>query len=152
MKNQSILVADKDTAFLRDISCCLTGAGYEVETTTSTVHVISNILKKKTPVVLLGSDFDNRIDLVDLVRLLKKCNQHLAVILVSDEASLPGVQKIRKEGIFYYAMRPVDAEDRDEIKQAAICALKSVEHDLQQERSVDSHINIHNLAEGVKPC
>lgn len=139
MKNQSILVADKDTAFLKDIACCLTGAGYEVETTSSTVHVISNILKKKTPVVLLGSDFDNKIDLVDLVRLLKKCNQHLAVIMVSDEASLPVVKKIRKEGIFYYALRPVDTEDRDEIKQAAICAFKAVERDLQQERTVDCH-------------
>ena len=152
MKNQSILVADKDTAFLRDIAYCLTGAGYDVETTSSTVHVISNILKKKTPVVLLGSDFDNRINLVDLVRLLKKCNRHLAVILVSDEASLPFVQKIRKEGIFYYALRPVDSEDRDEIKQAAICAFKAVELDLQQERPVDCPDDVHKLPEGVRPC
>lgn len=152
MKNQSILVADKDTAFLRDISCSLTGAGYEVETTTSTVHVISNILKKKTPVVLLGSDFDNNIDLLDLVRLLKKCNQHLAVILVSDEASLPGVQKIREEGVFYYAMRPVDAEDLDELKLAAMCALKSVEQDLQQNRPFDSNPLVHNIIKGVQPC
>jgi DNA-binding NtrC family response regulator len=149
MKNQSILVADKDTAFLRDISSGLTGAGYDVETTTSTVHVISNILKKKTPVVLLGSDFDNRIDLVDLVRLLKKCNQHLAVILVSDEASFPGVQKIRKEGIFYYAMRPVNAEDREEIKNAAICACKSVARDIQQDSPVNFDQSVHNLPEGV---
>lgn len=145
MKNQSILVADKDTAFLKDIACCLTGAGYEVETTSSTVHVISNILKKKTPVVLLGSDFDNKIDLVDLVRLLKKCNQHLAVIMVSDEASLPVVKKIRKEGIFYYALRPVNTEDRDEIKQAAICAFKAVERDLQLEHPVECNEVIRNL-------
>lgn len=130
MEIQNILVADKDTAFLRDISCSLSGAGYQVETTCSTVDVISNILKKKTPVVMLGSDFDDKVNLVDLVRLLKKCNQHLAVILVSDSASLPVVQKIRKEGIFYYALRPVDAEDRDEIKQAAICAIKAAERDL----------------------
>lgn len=129
METPNILVADKDTRFLRDISCGLTGAGYHVETTNSTVQVISNILKKKTPVVLLGSDFDNKIDLVDLVRLLKKCNQHLAVILVSDEASLPVVQKIRAEGIFYYAMRPVDVEDTDEITQAAICALDAAERE-----------------------
>lgn len=127
MDTQHILVADKDTAFLRDISCSLTGAGYNVETTSSTVQVISNILKKKTPVVLLGSDFDNKVNVLDLVRLLKKCNRHLAVILVSDEASLPVVQTIRKEGIFYYALRPVNAEDRDELTQAAICALESIE-------------------------
>jgi DNA-binding NtrC family response regulator len=143
METQNILVADKDTAFLRDISSSLTGAGYQVETTSSTVHVISNILKKKTPVVLLGSGFDDKVDLVDLVRLLKKCNQHLAVILVSDGASLPVVQKIRKEGIFYYALRPVDAEDRDEIKQAAICAIKSVERDVNENILVHQLQNLH---------
>lgn len=135
MEMQSILVADKDTAFLRDISCSLSGAGYQVETTCSTVDVISNILKKKTPVVMLGSDFDDKVNLIDLVRLLKKCNQHLAVILVSDNASLPVVQKIRKEGIFYYALRPIDADDRDEIKQAAICAIKAVERDLNEQNA-----------------
>jgi DNA-binding NtrC family response regulator len=148
METRNILVADKDTAFLRDISNSLSGAGYQVETTTSTVHVISNILKKQTPVVLLGGDFDNKIDLVDLVRLLKKCNQHLAVILVSDEASLPAVQKIRKEGIFYYALRPVDAEDRDEIKQAAICAIKAAERD-ETENSLINNQQDQNSIEGV---
>lgn len=139
METPNILVADKDTKFLSDISCGLTGAGYHVETTTSTVHVISNILKKKTPVILLGSDFDNKIDLVDLVRLLKKCNQHLAVILVSDESSLPVVKKIRQEGIFYYAMRPIDAEDRDEIQQAAICAIDAVERETNYPYSLNPH-------------
>lgn len=140
MPKQNILVADKDTAFLRDISCSLSGAGYQVETTCSTVDVISNILKKKTPVVMLGSDFDDKVNLVDLVRLLKKCNQHLAVILVSDNASFPVAQKIRKEGIFYYALRPIDAEDREEIKQAAICAIKAAERELiEQNNHIDSN-------------
>jgi DNA-binding NtrC family response regulator len=93
-------------------------AGYQVETTDSAVHVISNILEKQTPVVMLGSDFDKKINLLELVGFLKKCNRHLAVILVSDEESLPIVKRTRKEGIFYYALRPVS-----EINQAVGCAL-----------------------------
>ena len=107
MEDQGILVADKDTAFLREVADHFSDAGYHVETTNSTVHVISNILEKQTPVVLLGSDFDKKINLLELVRFLKKCNRHLAVILVSDEASLPMVKRIRKEGVYYYALRPV---------------------------------------------
>ena len=123
-EEQGILVADKDTDFLREVAEHFTEAGYSVETTDSAVHVICNILKKKTPVVLLGSDFDKKVNLIELVKLLKKCNRHLAVILVSDEASLPVVQRIRQEGIFYHALRPVTPEDKDEIKQAIKCALK----------------------------
>jgi DNA-binding NtrC family response regulator len=124
MNEQCILVADKDTAFLREVTEHFTEAGYHVETTNSAVHVISNILEKQTPVVLLGSDFDKKINLLEVVRLLKKCNRHLAVILVSDEASLPIVTRIRKEGIFYYALRPVTPENVNEIKQEVECALK----------------------------
>lgn len=125
MEERGILVADKDTAFLREVADHFSDAGYHVETTDSTVRVISNILEKQTPVVLLGSDFDKKINLLELVRLLKKCNRHLAVILVSDEASLPIVKRIRKEGIFYYALRPITPEDTDEIKHAVACALKA---------------------------
>lgn len=125
MKEQGILVADKDTEFLREVADHFSDAGYHVETTNSAVRVISNILEKQTPVVLLGSDFDKKINLLELVRLLKKCNRHLAVILVSDEASLPIVKRIRQEGIFYYALRPVSPENTNEIKQAVECALKA---------------------------
>lgn len=116
MEEQGILVADKDTAFLKEVTDHFSDAGYHVETTNSAVHVISNILEKQTPVVMLGSDFDKKINLIDLVRFLRKCNRHLAVILVSDEASLPIVKRTRKEGVFYYALRPVN-----EIKQAVGC-------------------------------
>jgi len=125
MIEHGILVADKDTAFLREVADHFSEAGYHVETTNSAVRVISNILEKQTPVVLLGSDFDKKINLLELVRLLKKCNRHLAVILVSDEASLPIVKRIRQEGVFYYALRPVSPEDTNEIKQAVECALKA---------------------------
>jgi len=118
MNEQGILVADKDTAFLREVTEQFTDAGYHVETTNSAVHVISNILEKQTPVVLLGSDFDKKINLLELVRLLKKCNRHLAVILVSDKSTLPLVKRIREEGIFYYVRRPVRPENINEVKQA----------------------------------
>ena len=94
-------------------------------TTDSAVSVMCDILKKHVPVLLLGGDFDKKIGLPHLLHLLKKCNRHLAVILVSDEATLPMVRTIRQEGIFYHALRPVTEEDREEIKQAVECAFKA---------------------------
>ena len=125
MEEHSILIADKDTNFLREISEFFKGAGYAVATTESASSVICDILKKNVPVLLLGSDFDKKIGLPQLLHLLKKCNRHLAVIMVSDEASLPMVRTIRGEGIFYHALRPVTEDDREEIKQAVECALKA---------------------------
>lgn len=125
MEEQGILIADKDTRYLREVADYFEHEGYNVEMTDSAVHVICNILKKQSAVVLLGSDFDKKIGLSDLVKLLKKCNRHLAVILVSDESSLPQVRRIRQEGIFYHALRPLAPDDQDEIKQAVRCALNA---------------------------
>jgi len=126
MKEQSILIADKDTRYLQQLSEYFVDAGYQVETTSSAIHVICNILKKKAPVLVLGSDFDQKIELPQLLQLLKKCNRHLAVILVSDEATLPMVRRIRRQGIFYHALRPAAPVDRDEIRQAVDCALRTL--------------------------
>ena len=124
MEENSILIADKDTDYLREISEYFKGAGYAVATTDSAVNVMCDILKKHVPVLLLGGDFDKKIGLPHLLQLIKKCNRHLAVIMVSDEESLPMMRTIRQEGIFYHALRPVTEEDREEIKQAVDCALK----------------------------
>jgi DNA-binding NtrC family response regulator len=119
MEEKGILVADKDTRFLWQVADYFKGSGYDVEITDSTVHILCNILKKHSPVVLLGSDFDNRIDLVQMIHLLKKCNRHLAIILVSDEASLPPVKRMRHEGLLQHAMRSVTESDCGEVRLAA---------------------------------
>lgn len=122
MNERGILIADKDTDVRKEVADIFIEAGYQVETTDSAVHVLCNILEKQTPVVLLGNDFDNKVTSADLIHLLKKCNRRLAVILVSDEASLPVVRKIRREGIFYHALKPSSPEDKEEIRQAVGCA------------------------------
>ena len=122
MENQGILVADKDTALLKEVTDHFSDAGYHVETTNSAVRVISNILQKQTPVVLLGSDFDKKIDLLEMVKVLKKCNRNLAVILVSDEESFPAVKRIRNEEVFYYAMRSGTPDELDGIECELIAA------------------------------
>lgn len=121
-EERGIIIADKDTDVRKEVADIFIEAGYQVETTDSAVHVLCNILEKQTPVVLLGNDFDNKVTSADLIHLLKKCNRQLAVILVSDEASLPIVRKIRREGIFYHALKPSSPEDKEEIRQAVGCA------------------------------
>lgn len=132
MDERGILIADRDTELLQQLSDYFKKAGYHVETTDSAIHVMCNILKKQIPVVLMGSDFDKKIGILELLQLLKRCNRHLAVILVSDEASLPMVKRIRQEGIFYHALRPVTPADRDEIRQAVECAFTLTKNQAKQ--------------------
>lgn len=122
MDEREILLADGDSESRKQVAEAFREAGYQVETTDSAVHVFCTVLEKQIPVVLLGSDFDKKIGLPELVRLLKKCSRQLTIILVSDEESLPVVRTIRQEGIFYHALKPSNSQDTDEIRLAVECA------------------------------
>jgi FixJ family two-component response regulator len=124
MSEREILVADSDSEVRRQMAESFREAGYDVETTDSAVHVFCTVLEKQIPVVLLGSGFDKKIALTDLVPLLKKCNRGVTIILVSDDESLPVVRTIRQEGIFYHALKPSSQEDTEEILKAVECAFK----------------------------
>jgi response regulator of citrate/malate metabolism len=82
-------------------------------------------LKKAAQVVLLSGHFDELLA-TDLIPLLKKCNRNLTIILVSDDLSLSLIRKVRKEGIFYHALKPVKPEDREEIRQVVQCAFENL--------------------------
>jgi DNA-binding NtrC family response regulator len=126
MNEQGILIADKDTETRRLLADVLVKAGYQVKTTDSAADVLSDILQKNAHIILVGSDFDEKVAAADLIPMIKKCDRNLTIILVSDEQSLPMVRKIRREGIFYHALRPVSAEDGEEIRLAVECAYKNV--------------------------
>jgi DNA-binding NtrC family response regulator len=100
-------------------------AGYNVIVTNSAANALYGILKKTAQVVLLGSEFDE-LTAADLIPLLKQCNRDLTIILVTGDASLPLIRKLRNEGIFYHALRPVNREDKDEIRQAVKCAFDNL--------------------------
>lgn len=125
MDERGIIIADRDADFRKQVAEHFRKAGYRVETTDSAVHVLCSVLEKQTPVLLLGSDFDKKISSADLIRLLKKSNRHLSVIMVSDEMPLAQARQVRQEGIFYHALKPVNAADRDELGLAVECAFQA---------------------------
>ena len=57
----------------------------------------------------------------DLETSIPKAN-----ILIADDTPLPLMRKVRQEGIFYHALRPVEPQDDEEIRQVVKCAMKSM--------------------------
>ena len=118
-----LLIADEDVDCRKQMAELFIEAGYDVIVTTSAANALNGILKKTAQVVLLGSGFDN-LTAADLIPLLKRCNSKLSIILVATDASLPLIRKLRSEGIFYHALKPVSGEDREEIRQVVQCAFQ----------------------------
>ena len=120
-----LLIADNDTIARKELADLFIEAGYNVTVTNSAANALYGILKKTAQVVLIGSEFDD-FKAGDLIPLLKQCDRNVTIILVSDEDSLPVMRKLRKEGIFYHALKPVKPEDKEEIRQAVRCAFENL--------------------------
>jgi DNA-binding NtrC family response regulator len=123
-----LLIADEDIDCRKQMADFFIEAGYNVIVTNSAANALYGILKKTAQVVLLGTKFDE-LTAVDLIPLLKQCNRNLTIILVAANPSLPLIRKLRSEGIFYHALKPVNAEDREELRQAVQCAFESLRSD-----------------------
>jgi DNA-binding NtrC family response regulator len=124
MKSKMILIAYQDDLGARSLSTFLHGIGYRVETSNLVSEMIRKVRKGNIHVVLLDDEIEG-VKASDLVPLLKK-NDKIQVIVISSEASLGLVKRLRGAGIFYQAMKPVDQE---EIKSAVECAFEKIERE-----------------------
>jgi DNA-binding NtrC family response regulator len=120
---QGLLIVDEDMDCRKQMAEMFIESGYNVTVTNSVANALYGILKKTAQVVLLGTRFDE-LTAADLIPLLKQCNRKLTIILIAADTTLPLIRKLRSEGIFYHALKPVDAADRDELRQAVECAFQ----------------------------
>lgn len=122
---EGILIVDEDKDCRKQMAEMFIDAGYDVTVTDSMASVLYGVLKKTAQVVVLGSKCDE-LAAADIIPLLKQCNRNLPIILITADTSIGLLRKLRCEGIFYHALRPVDAQGREEIRQAVRCAFKNL--------------------------
>jgi len=125
MNTQGLLIADEDLATRKQMAELFIDAGYQVTVPSSVAGALYGILKKTVKVVLLSTRFDELLA-TELIPLLKKANRDLTIILVASELPMALLRKARHEGIFYHALKPVQAEDEEELRQVVKCAFAKV--------------------------
>lgn len=118
-----LLIANKDQASRDQMSGKFKDADYQITTVDSVVNDLESILNQSIQVVVLGGVLDEQ-HIAKFVPLLKKCNRNLSIILISNELPIDLLRKIRKEGIFYHALKPAGKEGWDEIIQVVNCAFE----------------------------
>jgi DNA-binding NtrC family response regulator len=121
---QGLIVAEQDKDSRKQIADLLIEAGYHVIVTNTAANAVEGVLKHAIRVVILGSEFDD-LAAGDLVPLLKQCNRNLVIILVSADNSLPAIRRLRKQGIFYHALKPETPEQKKNLCQAVECAFET---------------------------
>jgi DNA-binding NtrC family response regulator len=122
MTTRNILIVDKDPKARQQLADFFLESNYLVETSGSAAYLVAHIIQKHQPIVLLGSAFEEKISTADVISLLRECNKHLSIILISDEKSPEKLRRIREEGIFYHALKPQCREDNEELRSVVECA------------------------------
>lgn len=122
MKARKILIVDKDPVARKKLADFFEESNYQVDTSGSAAYLVAHIIQKNQPIILLGSQFEEKITAAEVVTLLRECNKELNIILISDEDSPEMLRRIREKGIFYHALTPHSREDNEELRSVVECA------------------------------
>lgn len=123
-ERSGLLIAAGEGSLCQQMAEIFSGSGYRVTVARTASELVADVMKGVARVVLIGSELEGCRP-GELVALLKDCNPDLNVILVFGDPPVPLLQKLRQDGVFYHALRPLDPEGAEEIRQAVRCAFES---------------------------
>jgi len=118
MEEGIVLIASSDEPFGEYIYHQLITLGWTI----SRANLVSDLLRKvreeKADILLLDNHLEG-IPSYDLMPLVKRINSRLPIIALSEDSSLEMSKKVRLQGIFFLAMKPIDpAEIRAAVEDA----------------------------------
>ena len=118
-----LLIANKNHESREQLASLFDQNEYQITMADSVANALEGIINKEIQVVVIDGHYDEQ-NIVKLIPLLKKCNRNISIILVSDGMPMELERRIRKEGIFYHALRTAGEDNGEEIRQAVSYAFK----------------------------
>jgi len=107
MEEGVVLIASGDEPFGEYLYHQLIDVGWTIARTGLVSELLRKVRGGEVDVLLLDSRVEG-IPLYDLIPLIKRINSPLPVIALSEDSSLQMSKRVRMEGIFFLAMKPVD--------------------------------------------
>jgi DNA-binding NtrC family response regulator len=130
---KTIIVADSDEEVRKQLFFRLSTKGYEVRTTDSASDLIREV-EKTIGIIVLDVELSG-MKAYEMIPLVKRINPKLPIIVMSASGSVELAQRIRNEGIFFYAMKPIDA---DEIETVVESAFRKLERETARWETINS--------------
>jgi len=108
LKARKILIVDKDKTVRQQLRNFFGDSHFEVETTDSAAYAIAKIVRKNEPIVIIGDSFAETISPADVVALMRKSNNDLRIVLLSDDSTLATLNNIREGGSLQHGLEACD--------------------------------------------
>ncbi|UCG91202.1 MAG: response regulator [candidate division WOR-3 bacterium] len=119
-KHARIVIMDNDEKTLKQLIKSLSKEGYKTETLAQTSKVFEKIKNEQIDILILAVDAWGTKG-YELIPMIKKMNRFLPIIATSADDSIEMATRVREEGVFFYALKPLDMK---EIKLALKNAFK----------------------------
>jgi PAS domain S-box-containing protein len=111
-KHARVVVMDRDRETAGQLLKELRDLGYSVEGIEQTKILLQKVRNDLIDVLILAVDAwgGGRFELIPVV---KKLNRSLPIIAISSDDSLETAAKVREQGVFFYALKPLDIREID---------------------------------------
>jgi NADH-quinone oxidoreductase subunit E len=132
MEEGTVLIASSDEPLAEYLYHQLNGLGWNVSRLSGVSEIIRQVKDREDRILILDSVIEG-IPAFDLLPLIKKTSPGLPVISLGEDSSLENSKRVRLQGIFFLAMKPIDPE---EIRAAAGDAIRMLKQ-REQRRNQD---------------
>jgi len=134
MEEGTVLIASSDEPLAEYLYHQLSGLGWNVSRLTGVSEIIHQVKEREDRILILDSSIEG-IPAFDLLPLIKKNSPGIPVISLGEDSSLESSKRVRLQGIFFLAMKPVDPEEIRAAAGDAIRMLKQREQRRNQDMS-----------------
>lgn len=110
VRRKTILIADGDEEVRRVLAEALAKVGYQVETAERASKVIHRIQTAKIDVLIMDVGIPD-IGGCEVIPIIRNIDPSIPIIILASDSSLELAKEVRKEGVFYYALKPLDLEE-----------------------------------------
>ncbi|MBE0478635.1 response regulator [Candidatus Aerophobetes bacterium] len=123
-----VLVADADKKTRSHLAKFLSRKNLTIETASTGSEVIQKVQNTQVKVLIMDLELGG-IKGYEIIPILKKIDPTLPIIVTSGNSSLEVARRVRAEGVFFYALKPLDME---EIELAVNDALKKQKNEVKK--------------------
>ncbi|MBI4595269.1 MAG: response regulator [Candidatus Tectomicrobia bacterium] len=115
----NILISNGNKEDVRHLANLLCQEGYEIDIAEDGGELIEKLLSKDYQALILGTEIQG-IGGIKAISIVKKINDKLPIITITEDDSLETERLARKEKIFYYLLKPIDESEVLEVLKSAI--------------------------------
>lgn len=110
MSRAKVLLVDDEIEYVNALAERLRIRNYNVSIATNSNDAISSVINNAPEVVILDLRLPG-LDGIEILKIIKKINPKIQVILLTGHGSTEKIEEGIKDGAFEYVLKPIDIEE-----------------------------------------